>query len=289
MRWHPPWALLALVACAGPRAPAPAAAPPASLGAACQSGTSLPAGALAPGTALLFGEVHGTRELPALFGELVCEAARAGPVTVGLEMPGSEQQAVERYLASAGGPADRAALLAGPIWTRDYQHGYSSVATAGLLERLRQLRASGLLLEVALFDVEKGGPDRDEKMAGAIAARSRGRPGAPFLALTGNYHARARPGAPWNPAQLWMGGYLRDAGIRVLGFDLGGEVEGTAWICSTGEAKSCGSAPWQASRPLPGGSRRGVVLLAEETPEGYAGLWAVESLTASPPAVAKGR
>lgn len=288
MRWHPPWALLALAACAGPRAPAPTASPPAP-GVACRPGASLPAGALTPGTVLLFGELHGTRELPALFGELVCEAAHAGPVTVGLEMPGSEQQGVERYLASAGGPADRAALLAGPIWTRDYQYGYSSAATVGLLERLRQLRASGLPLEVALFDVEKGGPDRDEKMAGAIAARIHGRPGAPFLALTGNYHARARPGAPWNPAQRWMGGYLRDAGLRVLGFDLGREVEGMAWICSTAEARSCGAKPVKVMQPLPVGARRGVVLLAEETPEGYAGLWAVESLTASPPAVAKER
>jgi len=272
-------ALALATSCASLPGPSPRGAP------AC--GAELPARALAPGAALLLGEVHGTRELPALFGELVCDAALHGAeVLVGLELPGSERERVERFLASDGGERARAALLEGPFWRRAYQDGRSSEAMAALLERLRQLRAGGLRLAPLLFDAEQPGPDRDRHMAEAIAAGLRARPGAALLALTGNFHARARPGAPWNPAQPWMGAHLRQAGIRVLGFDLAGELAGSAWICTGESASDCGARPWRVRRPLPDGRRRGAALLAEETPEGYAGLWVAESLTASPPAAA---
>ena len=39
---------------------------------------------------------------------------------VGLEYPSQEQPLLDAYLASRGGPGDRAALLAGAFWRRDF-------------------------------------------------------------------------------------------------------------------------------------------------------------------------
>ena len=55
------------------------------------------------------GEVHGTAEEPALFGDLVCQAAATRPVVVALERDVAEQPLWNAYLTSDGGAAARAA------------------------------------------------------------------------------------------------------------------------------------------------------------------------------------
>ena len=81
------------------------------------------------GAILWFGEIHGSEESPRFVGDVACRAAAAGHVQVGLEIAGDEQARIDRYLRSAGSPADRAALLDGPFW---HQHdGRSSTGMAG--------------------------------------------------------------------------------------------------------------------------------------------------------------
>ena len=92
---------------------------------------------IAPGAIVLFGEIHGTEESPAFFGDAACAAlARGAAVTAALEIPREERARIDAFLASAGTPDDRRALLAGAFWRRGYQDGRSSRATAAFLDRL---------------------------------------------------------------------------------------------------------------------------------------------------------
>lgn len=244
------------------------------------------------GRILLFGEMHGTRELPQAFGEVVCQAARTAPVVVGLEHPGSEAGRLAAVVGAAGSPeATTAVLRASPYWTSKYQYGATSEAMMALLARLAALRSAGMPIEVFVFDVEQAaqGPDRDERMAANIARMARAHPGAQLLILTGNYHARTARGTPWDPSARFTAGFLRSAGFDVVGLDFAGE--GEAWACMAPdhdavaqvERQICGPTRVRSDRPpLAGG---GFTVLEAPTSEGFAGLWGVRSLTPSPPAL----
>src|SRR5262245_7842577 len=250
----------------------------------CVGGSALPAPLLEPGYVLLFGEVHGTQELPAFFGEAVCWASGALPVQVGLELQRTEEARVATYLASAGSSADVEALTAGPVWTQPLQDGKTSLAMLALLDRLRRLISEERPIEVFLFDLSdaKDMGERDQRMAENIAARSREHPEALTMALTGNVHAQKDKEVPWNPNLVPMGWYLVDAGVRVRSLNHSNPA-GSAWTLSpSGKA---GSSAFPAVRPLPSGRTIGIELLAQPAKGGFDGLYATQSLTASPPAL----
>jgi len=252
----------------------------------CAREAALPDDLLEPGSVLLFGEIHGTAELPRFFGEAVCTAAASGlAVEVGLEVAGAEQPSVDAFLASPGGAADVEALAATDFWSRDYQDGRSSQAMVALLDHMRRLRASGLPLHVFLFDLDPGEDmsRRDEAMAANIAAHARAHPVALTMALTGEVHSWKTRGAPWDPELLPMGWHLDQAGIRVRSLGRATPA-GTAWICTGGSPSDCGSKETRATGTLPSGRAAGIELLPEPSPRGYAGMYATSSLTASPPA-----
>ena len=250
----------------------------------CAGGSALPAKLLEPGGALLFGEIHGTEELPGFFVEAVCWASGALPVQVGLEVSKSEQERIETFLASAGAAADVEAMTAGPFWT-GFQDGRKSRAMVALLDRLRRLRKEGRPIEVFLFvgDSEDMA-EHDRMMADAIAARVRAHPEALTMVLTGNIHAQKNKGVPWNPDLVPMGWYLADAGVRVIALNHSTPA-GTTWSCYPGPPLDCGRYPMRATAPLPSGRTIGIELLAEPTKEGFDGLYALPTLTASPPAL----
>src|SRR5690242_299291 len=63
------------------------------------------------------GELHGSNETPAAFGELVCDAIAQGKhVTVALERPASEQAALDNILTARDLARAREALLQLPGW-----------------------------------------------------------------------------------------------------------------------------------------------------------------------------
>jgi hypothetical protein len=178
---------------------APAAAPPPL---ACQEVEGLDP-LLSPGTGLLLGEMHGTAESPAFAANAACLALRAGRrVTLALEIPREEEERVEVFLASAGTEADRAALLAGPFWSGDYQDGRSSAAMLALLDGLRRLRREGRPVRVELLDHIDPAADseaRDHWLAEALAEAFEETADGVVISLTGNIHSRIAPGTPWNP------------------------------------------------------------------------------------------
>ena len=159
---------------------------------------------------IVLGELHGTREIPALTSLLLKHYAAQGPVMLALEMPDSEQPALDRYLASDGGKEAWQALAATPFWlVSDDQHdGRRSVQMRQLIEQVRALRHQGAAVGVWAYDVGKDEADahdhhwRDQQMAAHLRAAVTGYPGT-VLVLTGNVHAmRTRPS--WAPAELQL-------------------------------------------------------------------------------------
>jgi hypothetical protein len=232
---------------------------------------------------VVFGDIHGTVEIPAFIGDAACSLARRQRVHVGLEIPASETAALRAFLSSG----DDQVMRNAPFWRRAYQDGRSSEAILGLLRKLRDARQSGLPIEVFFFDdPDRLGADRrDEPMAENIAAERSRAPSDIYLIEVGNLHAKSTIGAPWDPAKVWMASYLKAREPGVLTLDVFAPP-GTAWICSTDKAESCGvakTAP-RAGKDMPGAPVRRALLL--RALDGYDGVYELEHMTASRPAAA---
>ncbi len=223
---------------------------------------------LAPGEAILLGEVHGTAEAPQVAIELACRAAaRRMPTRLGLEIWREEEPRVARFLATG----DLAALTAGGFWRRALPDGRSSAAMLQLVERVADLQQRGLPLQLFLFDAEHADGDRDRQMADVIAADMRAHPDAVTVVLTGNLHARVRAALPRT-----MGWTLRRAGIRVHAVNLL-PGDGSAWSCS--QAGRCGPTALHGEAAPAGTFRR---LHHSELDATFT----LGTVSASPPAVA---
>lgn len=223
---------------------------------------------------VLFGEMHGTTEPPALFGDVVCLASAERPVVVALEVPAAEQVALDVFMASNGSSKDLADLLAGPFWSGKSPDGRSSEAMLSLIGRLRELKAAGRPLKVLAFVPEyPSGFHQDYyelDMAQALRVAGRASPDALVLVLVGNFHAGRRTGLRVMPAAL----HLPDAETLVLDLVVAG---GEAWNC---QKDGCG--PHRLGGDP--GMRRGVVLF-DSPRDGFDGWYGPgTSATASPPA-----
>ena len=87
---------------------------------------------------IVLGELHGTREVPALLRELMeAYAADGAPVRLALELPTGENPALATYMSSAGTAEARAALRGTKYWTvRSRMHdGRRSEDMLDLIER----------------------------------------------------------------------------------------------------------------------------------------------------------
>jgi len=192
--------------------------------------------AIADHRLVLLGEIHGTREIPALVGTLVeRESARGGKVILALEIVTQDQAGVDRYLRSSGSAADRKALLSGAHWREPMHDGRDSVAMFELIERVRRLRAQGRDVAIAFFDPGNV-DDRNLGMADNLRAVASGAPDARLLVLTGNVHAMtAAP--PW---EMFDGGKRIEppmtagrllADLRPFSIDIAAAI-GDAWNCT---------------------------------------------------------
>ncbi|WP_114953294.1 hypothetical protein [Sphingosinicella terrae] len=232
---------------------------------------------------VLFGEAHGTNELPEAFADLVCTLSSAGlALTVGLEFLPEDQAALDAYLASDGGPAARAALLASPGWAD--RHGRASEAILAVVDVLRSLRSAGADIAIVAFDHPSAQPGtsaaREEGMARNLLAAQRTRPHARTVALTGLGHAGKSPWTSLGPPFQSMSQYLPRDGTIALAFVRGG---GEVWACgpSAGDGPSeCRVRPVAPREPI---RPRGLTL--SRARDGFDGiLSAGRPFTASPPA-----
>lgn len=196
---------------------------------------------------VLVGEMHGTREVPALVADLAERWSRppagkgaAPALVVALEYPRSEAAELNAYFLGDGGPAAKKRLLDSPLWSRSYQDGRSSEAMLELIESVRALAGSGRRVKLAPFDQnakqEKHDASRDRSMANNLRAIVKANPSARVIALTGNYHARQSVGAPWDATYRFMGHYLKD--LAPYSIDVGA-MRGSYWGCFSASAADC--------------------------------------------------
>lgn len=223
---------------------------------------------------LVIGEMHGTEEMPAFFGDLVAEAAARKPVTVVLEYPQSRQRDLDRYLASPGGEADRKTLLAADYWVRG-RDGRSSRAMLLLIEKLRSLQ---LPVSVCQPDGIAGDPTAYERVMGECWKQAADNSKRLTLIFVGNAHASFTPiFGDYLPAAAHL---PREETISLDNLS----APGWAWYCRG--ADKCGEFP---SHVLGTPQARGVYLGQDLPPEmgTYDGVYSAgPHFTASPPAAA---
>ncbi|AGC44719.1 hypothetical protein MYSTI_03407 [Myxococcus stipitatus DSM 14675] len=257
-----------------------------------QCGTAIRglAGLMSPGLTLLVGEQLGSREAPTVVGELVCQVAEAGlPVALGIALPRTEQERVNRYLASGGSPADQDALLEGRFWRRPYQDGRSSRAMLDLIDRVRAMRMAGLSVSLVAYDTDTaGGSQRDAQQAALWNERREAQQDEVQVLLAGNTHTRTVTGAAWDKSFTPMASLMKAPRFIVLDMSY---AQGTRWGCDLdpqGQVRCglVGTTPVErlAARP---GLNPYIDLYDEPTSDGSHGHLYVGRLTASLPAMSK--
>lgn len=213
-----------------------AAAPAPALDANIADAVSAARAAIAEQRLILLGEFHGTHETPLFTGALVDTLSADGSVVLALEISRSEQESLDAFLESDGGPDALARLSAARWWSiKGTQHDLRrSRDMFELIQRLRDLRASGrqvsvLAIDMA-YDVKHDHHQRDREMAAWLREKFVTSDAAHMLVLVGNVHAMlAKPQRAPAQMQLPMGSYLSDLdpySIRILGHS------GAFWGCA---------------------------------------------------------
>lgn len=218
---------------------------------------------------VVIGEMHGTREIPALVGELADRYSRQGPLLLGIEMSRTEHEALRRYLASPLPDVPRLSARAAWQKPREANDGRRSMEMLALIEVMRTLRARGRDVAVLPFDVDQGGNGaeaRDHAMADYLRTAYQALPHGRLLVLTGNVHAMRHKPSYCRQCQTPMTSYLQD----LAPFSVSVVAErGSSWGC----AARCGPVP-VAPTPFRGGPTQGsrddaysfVAVLAQFTP-----------------------
>jgi hypothetical protein len=223
---------------------------------------------------LLLGELHGTDQAPDMAGKIACVYAHWGPTTLGVEIPRTDQAAIDQYLKSTGSLVAKRALLSGSFWQNDVD-GRASAGMLALIEYVRRLQADGLAVSIFAFAQYQSGVPRDTSLARSIRAFRTQHPHRRMVILTGNVHASQAPSIQFGNATpiIPMGYLLRD--LHPTSVDLA-FLPGSAWVCEP----KCGSHPaataWGATR------KPGFYTAAPMS--GYSAAYVLRNATASPPA-----
>lgn len=235
---------------------------------------------------LVIGELHGTRETPRVFGELVCSATTEAKkrVLVALEFPETARAAFEAYVASKGTDEDRSKFLveSGVMARSQFPDGRTSEAMLRMVERLRMLRGAGRQVFVTTFQRPISTPSESQtpyEIDLADSLRKAFDSGNYDLAmvLVGNAHARrvtVTPGGgqlPFDP----MATHLPSESTLTLNAVTGA---GEAWNC---QSTGCG-VHRRESQSMGGTSS---IVLDDKLLPGYDGVIGIGPITASLPAL----
>jgi hypothetical protein len=233
-----------------------------------------------PGNLVVFGELHGTNEVPAFITDAVCAAAQKGWVHIGLEMPVAESWLLQKFLR---GKHDDG-LRESEFWHAKEPYGVTSQATLTMLTRFRDMQQQGEPVDVFYFDdrVRHGMEGRDLAMAETISEKRRVAPQDIYLIVTGNFHARKAVGAPFDAKKRWMASFLAASDEKVITLDIR-NLPGTAWTCQQPKADGpqlCGSSRLSGRQAVD--DARAVKLVP--VPElGYDGTFSVGTISSSRP------
>lgn len=232
-----------------------------------------------PERVIMIGELHGTDQAPNAVAEIACAASERGPVVVALELEDTLQPTLDAFIVAPDQDAARAVLTGSSLLNRVHQDGRTSHALLALLDRVRDLKASGRDISLHLFQpsmTQGEGLDQawyELDMGHLLSQARQKRPDARVIGLAGNIHARKTPFEKYPDIGVPAAGHLPKRETLSLKIAQQG---GFAWNCGQ---DACGVNPSIASYDV---DARGVILTTLED-GGYDGVLALGPSTASPP------
>lgn len=216
---------------------------------------------------VIFGEMHGTNEIPAFFSACVHEFVERGEkVRVFLEFDAADTEHTSKYLR---GEIDEAALLSSPRWR--VHDGRTSLAMLELHRALKGVQVVGFVQAVGVAD--------GNAAMGKIFLQHRLEDGY-NLVLVGGTHAQLAAGKGDIFASVPFGQYVQARSKNVLSLNArytGGE----AWACDP----YCGANPLDGNEPAGATPARRIGFGSKD--RRFNGYFSVGKTTASPPAVEK--
>ncbi len=245
----------------------------------CNAPTGTPTLLARPERIIVIGETHGTVETPAAFLSIVCEAARQGPVSVGLELPETDKPLLDFVMAASDEAAATRYLQAGDFGDPRRNDGRHSQAMFDMIIGFWKLKQAGHDIVLRPFaermSVIRGRHQAwwELEMAHGMSRPLVDRPQARVMILVGNLHARKLPFADWPEVGLPAAGHLYGPDTLTLNTPQQG---GGSWGCR----ETCGP---HTDRQIYDAGARGIVLGPHED-GAFDGVLAVGPTTASPPA-----
>ncbi|MFL6586127.1 MAG: calcium-binding protein [Luteimonas sp.] len=185
---------------------------------------------------VVLGEMHGTREIPLLAGDLVERWSTSGPVLLALEIPAREHPALREAVTGCGTDALIDSLRQRSWWALppEESDGRRSEDVLSLVQRIGALRGEGRDVAILAFDPRGQRCFELDNCEAAMAhvlrraydALPRGR----ILVVTGNLHAMRKrpPNAPALFPQMPMTAHLRD--LAPVSIDISA-ARGAFWAC----------------------------------------------------------
>lgn len=145
---------------------------------------------------LLFGELHGTQEVPRLLLGLLPALAELGYGGLALELPMNQR---EHLLHCVQGAAPLPFLFG----TSDFRDGRLNVQSLSLISQAVQAGWHLLCFDPALLPFDSTWADRDAGMADNLLEQwEQFCPGQKVLGVCGNFHSRLAPTDP-EPSEFW--------------------------------------------------------------------------------------
>ena len=254
--------LIALASCSHSNQPIPGSM-------ACQKPKGIPAGDL-----LLFGEMHGSKEAPAVISEITCVLSNSNNIAVGIEAPSVDQPLIDAYLQSDGTSADRAKLISSDFWQKG-KDGRSSTAMLRLIEDIRILKKSGRPVQLFAFDDQPNTDlERNVAIANGIRRFHSSHQNTKIIALMGNIHAMQESITTSEGPLIPSGAILND--LKPVSI-LITYPSGTTWACMP----ECG-----VQKLTPRSQTSEITGFKEGAPlGGYKFSYQLRSISASPPAI----
>lgn len=229
---------------------------------------------------IIFGEQHGTNEIPMFVAEIVCALSAVKKVNLLLELNADQQRELTRFLDSRGSDAEKRRFIDAVFRPKDQQHdGRTSVAMFELIDQARQLRRKGRKISVIFFAPDPNEQNFDQSeyeadMARNIRAAVRTDSNVKNIALVGNFHSRRISdvdGLKVVPAASLL------SDLKVFSF-VSSALAGEAWQC---RQDGCGVQQLTGTTEPP---KRGVRAFPTNM-SGYDGVFSVGTLyTYSKPA-----
>lgn len=232
-----------------------------------------------PERIIVVGETHGTVETPTAFLSIVCEAARQGPVSVGLELPETDKPLLDFVMAAPDEATATRFLKAGDFGDPRRDDGRHSQAMFDMIIGFWRLKAAGHDIALRPFAARMSvisGRDQawwELEMAYGMSRPLVDRPQARVLILVGNLHARKTTFDRWPEVGLPAAGHLYGPDTLTLNTLQQG---GDSWGCR----ETCGP---HTDIQVHDVDARGIRLGRVED-GAYDGVLAVGPTTASPPA-----